>query len=160
MRRHEALAELSRDHHQALACALVLKRATEETSTAAASSFLAFWHEHGRSHFRAEEEVLLPAFARHQHPRGEAVVRVLTEHMEIRRDAQRIERGVSDPVFLNDLGRRLEAHVRHEERTLFPMVEQRLADSELVELARSLASAESEMARRASGEPPGDELRR
>jgi hemerythrin-like domain-containing protein len=143
MRRHEALAELSRDHHQALACALVMKRARPESAADTAAAFLAFWRAHGAKHFRIEEEILLPAFARHHDPHDEVVTRVLAEHVEIRRDAQRIEGGPCDAALLNDLGTRLDAHVSHEERTLFPIVERELPEGELIELARAIAAAES-----------------
>ena len=42
-------------------------------------AFLGFWAAEGRQHFRDEEEILLPAFARHEPPTHEAVVRVLTD---------------------------------------------------------------------------------
>jgi hypothetical protein len=87
MKRHPTLQQLSRDHQLALAVALELTRAVDATAPAARARFLNFWWAEGLEHFRQEEEVLLPAFARRGDPRHPIVVRVLTDHVELRRDA-------------------------------------------------------------------------
>ena len=43
MKRSEALASLSRDHHQALVVAQKLRRATDGTAPQARETFLAYW---------------------------------------------------------------------------------------------------------------------
>jgi hemerythrin-like domain-containing protein len=135
MRRSDALAELSRDHHQALFAAQRLARATPETANEACAAFQAFW-DRERHHFRIEEEILLPALARHVPPDHEAIVRVLTEHVDLRRRARDL---VAEPIALRELGTRLREHVRHEERTLFPLVQAALSEDELAELGATLA---------------------
>ena len=85
MKRSEALAPLSRDHHQGLFVALQLKRAEPKTAANARQDFLDFFEREGARHFRAEEEVLLPAYARHGEPDQPAVVRVLVDHVDLRR---------------------------------------------------------------------------
>lgn len=142
MRRHEALADLSRDHQHALACALVLRRATATDAATAAERFLEFWRTEGRRHFQVEEEVLLPGYATYADPASPEVARVLVEHVALRRDAEHVSRGEVDAGFLNGLGERLEAHVRHEERVLFPMIEEALPDEELRALATRVTAAE------------------
>jgi hemerythrin-like domain-containing protein len=141
MKRHEALAQLSRDHHQALFQAQRLRRATEEDAEAVAAGFLDFWRSIGHLHFRAEEEVLLPSYAAYADATDDAVVRVLVDHTLIRRDAKALEGGDLDRVC--ELGDRLEAHVRHEERVLFPMIEQALPDDELARVARGVDEVEN-----------------
>jgi hypothetical protein len=59
MKRSEALAPLSRQHHQGLFVALKLKRADSSGAVEAGRAFLEFWKGEGREHFRIEEEVLL-----------------------------------------------------------------------------------------------------
>jgi iron-sulfur cluster repair protein YtfE (RIC family) len=148
MKRSEALAELSRDHHQALFVAQRLRRAGPETAVAAREAFLEFWATEGRRHFRDEEEILLPAFARHEPPTHEAVVRVLTDHIDLRRRAGDLGPGTTPSLDdLRELGERLHAHVRHEERVLFPMIEAVLSTDELVELAASLVSTQASASR-------------
>jgi Hemerythrin HHE cation binding domain len=97
MKRNEALQQLSRDHHRALEVALKLRRATAADALPARNRFMEFWREHGAVHLRVEEDVMLPAFARHGDPTGPEVVRVLTDHVEIRRRAADLE-SASDPT--------------------------------------------------------------
>jgi Hemerythrin HHE cation binding domain len=85
MKRSDALVQLSRDHHHGLVVAQRLARATADTTRSARDAFLAFWKEDGHEHFRVEEELVLPALARHAPAGHEAVVRVLTDHVELRR---------------------------------------------------------------------------
>ncbi|HSJ18100.1 MAG TPA: hemerythrin domain-containing protein [Solirubrobacterales bacterium] len=143
MRRTEALAPLSRDHHQALAQALKLKRATPAEAADIARGLLTFWDHHGARHFQVEEEVLLPAYARYADPEQDAVVRVLVDHVWIRSRIDRL-RGADEPSprHLRELGERLDAHVRHEERVLFPLIEDAMPEPEIDELAASVERAE------------------
>jgi hemerythrin-like domain-containing protein len=144
MKRSEFLQTLSREHHQGLYVALLLRRATAVTSATARRAFLEFWRGEGRRHFRVEEEVLLPAYARHGPVDEPAVVRVHTEHVDLRRRSADLEaEGSPSLTELRELGRRFEQHIRHEERILFPMIETALPEVELSELARSLERAET-----------------
>jgi hemerythrin HHE cation binding domain-containing protein len=123
-RRSAALVELSREHHQALLRAIELKRAGPETAEEAWRRFLDFWESEGKAHFEEEEQELLPAYARVADPRHPAVVRGLLEHVLIRaRIAALREPGTPAAGDLNELGEWLDLHVRHEERVLFPLIE-------------------------------------
>ena len=93
MKRAQALRQLSRDHHKALFVAQRLRRAKETDCEARATEFLDFWREHGHRHFQVEEELLLPAYERVASAEEEPVVRVLTDHVTIRRRAADIEAG-------------------------------------------------------------------
>jgi hemerythrin-like domain-containing protein len=161
MRRHSSLAFLSREHQRGLAVALQLRRATVETAPAAEAAFLSFWDEEDQQHFRAEEELLLPAAARRLAPAHEAIVRVLVEHVDLRRRAAELARAaVAELEDLQALGERLEQHIRYEERVLFPLVEEALPSAELAELAAALARAEQPhtdgvAARREKGQAAG-----
>ncbi len=142
MKRSAALQRLSRDHHRALEVALKLRRASEDDAGRVSGEFLDFWREHGALHFRIEEDVMLPAFARHGDPTDPRVVRVLTDHVEIRRRAADLEQVSTTDAELNALGEMLNDHVRHEERVLFPLIEARLPEAELGELAQRIDEAE------------------
>jgi hemerythrin-like domain-containing protein len=142
MKRHDALAELSRDHHQGLVVAQRLHRASEATAAEARDGFLQYWDHEGHQHFRIEEDVLLPAVAHHIAPTHEAVVRVLTDHVDLRRRASDLAADPTPPLAtLQDLGDRLRSHIRHEERALFGMIEAALSDEELTELLAALEHA-------------------
>jgi hemerythrin-like domain-containing protein len=142
VKRSAELAPLSRDHHQGLFAALKLRRATADDRAEARATFLAFW-EDGRRHFAIEEELLLPALARHVACDHEAIVRVLTEHVDLRRRAQDVTAGDERLEALHELGTRLQEHIRHEENVLFALVEAALADDELVALGAAIARAEA-----------------
>ena len=143
MERDESLPSLSRDHHHALAVASWLTRAGRSDAEAAANGFLEFWRDDGARHFRIEEELLLSDFARYADPTDERVVRVLTDHVEIRRRAADLETAATaDAEKVNELGELLEDHVHHEERVLFPMIEEALPAGALSELAARIEEAE------------------
>ena len=135
VKRHPALEQLSRDHHVALVAAERLKRATEQNAEEARSAFLRYWQSDGREHFREEEEVLLPAFARFADPGVPIIARALIDHVRIRRLALDVAGDSPDLELLRTLGMRLEQHVRREERELFPLIEQVVPESELLGLA-------------------------
>lgn len=144
MNRSAALASLSRDHHQALVVAQRLRRATDETASDARTAFLAYWTTHGGLHFRLEEETLLPGYAAYGDPHHPLVLSVLGDHVDIRQRADRLAADPTAPTdALHDLGERLAAHVRLEERELFPLIEGAMPAAELSALADALARAEA-----------------
>jgi hemerythrin-like domain-containing protein len=142
MKRSEALAPLSRDHHLALNAARLLRRATPETSAAAVDHFRAYWAEHGDRHFDVEEQLLAPALPPGDAELAEGAARMRREHDDLRRRARVV--GDAPEAELQELGTLLDAHVRFEERELFPLIEERLPDSELEALGRRIAAAEAE----------------
>lgn len=142
MRRDPALVSLSRDHHQALAVARKLRRATTETALEARADVLLFWRTDGRTHFRIEEEVLLPAYAGYGDAHHPLVARALCEHVAIRHAIDELAADATPSVAcLHELGNMLAEHVRMEERELFVLVEQALPPSRLAALAAALAQA-------------------
>jgi hypothetical protein len=139
MKRDPALTSLSHDHHQALFVALQLRRVTDETAESARAAFLAYWEEHGRAHFRAEEDVLLPAYAAHGSSHHPLVARALCDHVTIRRLADGLTESPPPSVgALQELGIELAHHVRFEERELFPLIEQAMPAEALAALAGAL----------------------
>jgi hemerythrin-like domain-containing protein len=138
VKRSEELAPLSRDHHHGLFAALQLTRATADGAVEAVAAFRAFWEAEGRRHFAIEEDLLLPGFARRVPPDHEAIVRVLVEHVDLRRRAQE-PRELAE---VHELGERLRAHIRYEEDVLFPLIERTLDSAELQALGAAIARAE------------------
>lgn len=142
--RSSELAVLSREHHVALELALRLQRVVDVDAESVRHETLDFWRADGCGHFRLEEELLLPAFVRHVGADDAGVLRVLVEHVEIRRRIGDLEAAPVDAVALNALGELLRDHVRYEERTLFGRIEAALGADELDALGIAL---------RAAGEP-------
>ena len=88
--------------------------------------------------------MLLPAFARHTGVDDPAIVRVPTEHVDLRGRGEDLEGSADpDPAALRELGQRLESHIRFEERVLFPMIEEALPVDELERLGAAFARAEA-----------------
>ena len=143
MKRGDFLRALSRDHHRGLSAAVRLKRTTSATAAKDRERFLDFWRAEGRRHFRVEEEVLLPAYARHGQVDDPVVARVLTEHVDLRRRAIDLEANKRPEVDqLRELGQRLQRHIRHEERVLFPKIEAAIPECEQGDLAEAIERAE------------------
>jgi hemerythrin-like domain-containing protein len=143
VKRHPSLHPLSEHHHHALVQALEIARASKLSGPdrharlhRAAESLLHFWDVAGRTHFREEEDLLLPALARHvrldQEP---AVMRMLADHAQIRAALQDLAAALTDNRLeesqVTALGQLLHDHVRLEEDTIFPRIESLLAEKEL-----------------------------
>ena len=147
MKRHPSLRPFSDDHHQGLVNARRLKRAAsgeEPNATKAAHDFLEFWRRDTSLHFRKEEEVLLPVLARYGGDlEKRPVLQMLTQHARIRGLAMQLsdelERDGVRQDSLRNLGEHLEAHIRLEERLVFPLVEEILPEHALQEVASRLA---------------------
>ncbi|HUS14834.1 MAG TPA: hemerythrin domain-containing protein [Chloroflexia bacterium] len=153
MKRDPALRGLSHDHHHGLVQAHRLMRAAtpepagrDGTPAEVARAFLAFWAAGTTRHFRVEEEVLLPGFARYADPDQPPIVRMLLEHVHIRRLAgdlaAELAAGPPTPATLAALGTLLEAHIRHEEGVVFPLIEAAMPPDGLATLAAALHAAE------------------
>ena len=151
MKRHPALRDLSADHQQGLVQA---RRLVQAGATAAADplpalqvgrAFLAFCDAEIRRHFRAEEEVLLPAFARYGDPAHPAIVQMLVEHIRIRQGIadleQQVARAAPEPATMQALGELLRAHIRYEEATIFPLLETTLPEAALRALPPAFQAA-------------------
>jgi hypothetical protein len=143
VKRHPALAELSRDHHHALVVAKALRRGGARQEITPGALFAHFWRTDGEAHFRLEEDVLLPAYALHGDPRHPAIVQMLIDHMMIRRDAALVAAGGSTEIMCR-LGASLIAHVRLEERQVFPLIEETLSEDELDAIAVRLAARDGQ----------------
>lgn len=134
MRRDRRLSGLSSEHHQALVLARRLAllaaggAARAEDARAVAERFA----REIEPHFRVEEEVLLPALRRAG--ARSLVETVECDHCFLRDQAAAAAAGRRDG--LADFAARLTAHVRFEERELFPACEARLPSAVLDEVWR------------------------
>ncbi len=122
---------------------MALKRATDSDRSDVRESVLEFWAGEGAKHFRVEESVLLPAYAAYADPGSAAVIQVLVDHVWIRERMERLAEDRLEPVELRELGERLDEHVRHEERVLFPLIERALDADALAALGKRIAAAEA-----------------
>lgn len=145
MKRHHKLRKFSDDHHAGLVQARRLRRvaAGEGATLKTARAFLGFWEEDARKHFREEEEVLLAVYARYDGDLdAEPIREMVADHARIRGLVMRLddeaEAGEVDLETLREVGECLEAHIRLEERRVFPLVEAFLSGKALGEIGDRL----------------------
>jgi hemerythrin-like domain-containing protein len=156
MKRHPSLHPLSQHHHFALIQALEMRRAAESpveiraaTIERQAAKFLRFWRNTGHVHFREEEEVLLPAYARHARLDSDAaVMRMLADHAEIRAGVLKVEQCLAGNIPIDAeefarLAKLLHDHVRLEENVIFPRIEKKLGEEQLGAMGRGLTRLHS-----------------
>ncbi len=125
MKRDARLRGLSSEHHGALVLARTLRGASA-SSAMLAHTFAAELEPH----FRIEDEELLSVLVVRPDAQSRALAtRTAHDHAHLRAEAARAAAG--EPVDLLDFARRLEEHVRFEERELFPFVEAQLPDAAL-----------------------------
>lgn len=137
MKRDPALAPLSREHHHELSLARTLRRAATagpEQRLAAGSGYVDHFFGPTVDHFRHEEEIIFPAYARHVGSTP-LLERILREHMELRGLAlelrTQVTAGDAEPETLEAIGTLLRDHVRLEERELFEEIQRVVPDDEL-----------------------------
>lgn len=132
MQRHEALQDLSRHHHHALVVAMNLKRARGGDMDSLKQEVIEFWEGGGKQHFREEEEVLLPLYARYKALQEDRnVIRMLVEHVQIRMLVQRIKTEPTNPEVFQALGSLLKNHVHLEEQVIFTEIQNTVPEPDL-----------------------------
>ena len=151
MKRSPELRDLSEEHHYGLILARGLRLAAkgERPLETAVAEFLRAWSEEIQPHFRSEEEVLLPGFARAVPPDDPLIARTLTEHVALRRAARLLgeAEGERQREVAAEIGQALDDHIRFEERVLFPAIEAALGAAGLAKLGEELAAAETKASR-------------
>lgn len=123
MKRSPILQPLSREHHTALTLAKASERAAQSGDAALVRQtcqrvVLAFLNEL-EPHFQTEEDSLLPLL--HSPETQALVVRTLADHQQLRGLIEALRQ--NDAETLDSFGKCLTAHVRFEERELFPALE-------------------------------------
>lgn len=141
MKRDKSLAHLSREHHFALVIAKRARGAAgEESRDRLVAEVIEKFAQDLESHFRVEEGILLPHLKRAG--QGELVARTLMEHAHLRRLVG--ELAARDEETLHRFGDVLKAHVRFEERELFPVAESVLSPETLEEIHRHVEAGSRE----------------
>lgn len=142
MKRHAALIPLTHDHHHALAHARRLRVASESADPEArlkqAGEFLEFFRADTLLHFREEEETLFPKMVDLPDAPLDMLGQVLLEHVRIHAAVERLAREAdAEDVSEQSLARissLLDAHIRLEERKLFPLIERSLSEETLADI--------------------------
>lgn len=123
MKRSPALQPLSREHHTALtlakACELAAQSGDATLVSQACQRAVRAFADELDAHFKLEEQSLLPLLTS---PETQALVqRTLADHQRLRGLLTGLQQ--NEVEALNNFGKCLTAHVRFEERELFPVIE-------------------------------------
>lgn len=129
MKRHEALAPISREHHAALLLAQLLKKDApaykdmpekpEEKRVYA----IQFFKNNLRAHFTKEEKMLAKLWQYHTTINSLAL-EVYKEHVELVELFNKLDHAENLVAAMDAAGRALEKHIRKEERVLFPLIQE------------------------------------
>ncbi|MDE5437335.1 hemerythrin domain-containing protein [Elizabethkingia meningoseptica] len=133
MKRNENIVLLSRDHHFGLLCSWKIRQGLKKEIAAERIGRYVryFWTSHLEEHFWEEEEILFP------YADDKFAERIRQEHQQIRSLTAAIEIAV-DPELLLSFANALEQHIRFEERTWFPHLEELLDKQTMEEIGKAL----------------------
>ncbi|MGE5356672.1 MAG: hemerythrin domain-containing protein [Deltaproteobacteria bacterium] len=130
VKRHEALKNLSREHHQALLLCWHIKEGLKKTvDPLRIRSYAGFiWETNLKQHFEIEEKYLFPILGRNH----ELIKRAIDEHLKL--ESLFISEGEILKI-LEHIKEELEAHIRFEERVLFNLLQEKATEDQLRVLA-------------------------
>lgn len=139
MQRHEAIAPLSRDHHGTLLLSQLLKKGAPvykglpdqpaDKVRYAAEQF----ESHIKHHFQLEETMLDKVAPVHPLIKTLAA-EIKTQHRELEALFQLLATATDPEIVMNELAVKLEAHIRKEERVLFPLLQEQCSEALLAEI--------------------------
>ena len=135
MKRNENIVLLSRDHHFGLLHVWKIKQGLSRgIAPERIAAYIAFhWQHNQQAHFLEEEQYLFPYI------KNELIDQALREHEQIRQLIAQCSIAPTEAL-LTQYMELLTAHIRYEERVLFPYMEQNLSDETLAELGRNLSA--------------------
>jgi hemerythrin-like domain-containing protein len=94
-----------------------------------------FFRNEERVHLRDEEDELFPLLLRHVDSQPAPLREARVQHLQLEGSARKLDiavaAGIVDRETLEGAGDLLEAHIRLEERQLFPLIEELVPDEEL-----------------------------
>jgi iron-sulfur cluster repair protein YtfE (RIC family) len=129
MKRHEALAPLSREHHDALILAQLLKKnapvykGLPQLPEDKAKYATDFYHSNLQKHFKQEEQ-MLEKVKQYDSKIAEITPEIVYEHEQLKQLFISLDKTADLETIMDTLGKALEAHVRKEERILFPLIQE------------------------------------
>jgi hemerythrin-like domain-containing protein len=126
IKRHKALRNLSREHHDGLVFALRLQKGVSKKADLQSMEEYAtwFWENHLLLHFQLEEERLFPMLKGEY----ELVSEAIDQHQDLKMLFQIQQKTHADFKRIYEL---LQKHIRLEERELFNLIQSTLSEQQL-----------------------------
>ena len=142
LKRHPKLIPLSRQHHQGLILAQLLKNDVPDykglptTPSGKLEYTQALFEQTLFPHFKKEEEILIPMIKGYSSTLDSLSQQILSEHQTIKTLFDDLSQQDESelPDALDTLGRQIEAHIRFEERQFFPKIQQEVPEEILEKL--------------------------
>lgn len=137
-RRNVNLIKFSHEHHHGLVFCSRLQKINAVSNSILKSYINEFWDLYLLGHFDNEEKLLLPLMEK-----NEITLQFLQEHKQIKELVSTINTSKKEVHDLAlDLASQLKAHIRFEERILFPYLEKKLSIDELETIGNALEEIE------------------
>jgi hemerythrin-like domain-containing protein len=137
IKRNKNIVKLSQDHHASLLFCWKLRQGVKFNAPFETMKKYVryFWDHHFSFHFKEEEEFLFAPVLDAQ------VQKALDDHQKIKIFIEQInETGAEDKQdLLLELADLVDAHVRYEERTLFPHLEKVLSEEQLKKIGEQIS---------------------
>jgi len=149
MKRHDSLLLVAREHHDSLVMARRLMTGKgsagsgwPEDPVAQAQLMADFYKANLERHFAAENRIVFPAALECGSVEvAEMVEQLKREHEQMTATISRLAgAAVVEAAALEELGKLLNAHVRMEDRQLFPLIEAGLSAGRLARLEADIAA--------------------
>lgn len=143
MKRHEAIAPLSRDHHTSLILAQLLKKnapaykGLPDTIAEKATYAQELFQKSIQKHFE-QEETMLDLVTDCDAAITSITKEIKTEHKDLTVLFHSLERATDLTGTLDTLGIALEKHIRKEERILFPLLQLHCSDEQFQQIYKLL----------------------
>ncbi len=129
MKRHKNLIKLSKDHHNGLILAQLIKKSSPPykglptTSEGKKEYTLNFYNLDLIKHFEAEEKILMPLVNGIDNELDRLLKVMIDDHRQVNKLIDEIKIGNDVENTLDKLGYLLEHHIRMEERELFDKIQ-------------------------------------
>ena len=139
MKRHEALAPLSREHHGTLMLAQLLKKHAPEykglptNAKDKAAYALQQFESVIKNHFQ-QEEIILEKVKNCHADIKKLAEEIIKEHRQLTVLFNSLSASTEQEATMDELANLLENHIRKEERVLFPLLQQHCSEELLQEV--------------------------
>ncbi len=126
MKRHDALVQLSRDHHFGLLLCWKLKEGLKkEIAPERMANYIRLFYQHNLApHFDEEEQTIFKILGE-QHP---LISEAISQHREME---DRVKSKLNNAQEIEAFRNLLELHIRTEERQIFPEIEKQATEEQL-----------------------------
>lgn len=137
-RRNVNLIKFSHEHHHGLVFCSRLQKVNQASDNILRSYVNEFWDYYLLEHFNNEEKLFLPLL-----DKNEITLQFIQEHKQIKKLVSNIKTSKKEIHNLAlELASLLKAHIRFEERILFPYLEKELSFDELETIGKALEKIE------------------